>query len=346
LSSPAAQPPVFCAVVDRAYFLGAVALVNSLRLTGHSGDIAFLDVGLEPGQRALLEQEASIHEGPANIGWLSVFVKPILGLMFPSRTAVLLDNDVVITGSLDPLVDDAERGAIVVFEQPDSTRWFAEWEDLFSLERPLRRGRYVNGACVALSTSHWQRFLERWHALGEVVAAERADRPFLLRPEDVVADPVGYNEQDTLNALLLSEVPESAISFRSHQLTPWWEERREVRVVDSQTLECELGGQKTLFLHSTGQPKPWQRWGWLRLRFSAFNQLLTRVLTGDDIPLRVPIEAIPMWLRPGSGSRVLEHSGAGAARVANASISVLPMQLRTRVTGAGRAKLSRTGARA
>jgi hypothetical protein len=341
----AAQPPVFCAVVDDAYFLGAVALVNSLRLTGHTGDIAFLDVGLAPDQRAFLEPEAAIHPGPANIGWLSVFVKPILGSMFPGRIAVLLDNDIVITGSLDPLLDDAERGKIAVFEQPDSNRSFPEWEALFSLKQPLRRGRYVNGACIALSTSRWQRFLERWYALGEVVAADRAHRPFLLRPEDVVADPIGYNEQDTLNALLMSEVPESAISFRSHQLTPWWEERQEVRVVDRRTLECDMGGQKTLFLHSTGQPKPWQRWGWLRLRFSAFNQLLTRVLTGEDVPLRVPIADIPLWLRPGSGCRVLEHSGASAARVAHASLSVIPMEQRTRVTGAARAILSRTGAR-
>jgi hypothetical protein len=346
MSPTTAPPPVFCSVVDRAYFLGAVALINSLRLTGHTGDIIFLDVGLDPDQRAFLEQEATIHAGPPDVGWLSVFAKPELGLLVPDRTAVILDNDLVITGSFEPLIRAADEGAIAVFEQPDASRWFPEWEQLFALREPLRRGKYVNGACVVLSTGRWRRFLERWRELGETVAAARADRPFLLRTDEVVADPMGYNEQDTLNALLMSEVPDSAMSYWSHDLTPWWEERGEVRVLDTRTLRCEKGSGQPLFLHGTGQPKPWQRWGWLKLRFSAFNQLLIRVLTGNDVALRVPLEEIPIWLRPGIRGRALEHSGATAARVAYGSLALLPTQVRRRVTGVSRARLSGTGPRA
>jgi hypothetical protein len=345
LSASTAHPPVFCAVVDRAYFLGAVALVNSLRLTGHTGEIAFLDVGLEPDQREFLEQEATIHEGPPDVGWLSVFVKPKLGLLFPDRTAVILDNDLVITGSLEPLVHEAEKGAIAVFEQPDPTRWFAEWQDLFSLGQPLRPGKYVNGACVVLSTTRWRGFLERWHDLGEVVAGARAGKPFVLRPDEVVSDPVGYNEQDTLNALLMSEVPESAVSLWSHELTPWWDDRNKVRLVDSHSLRCEMDGRSPFFLHSTGVPKPWQRGGWLRSRYLAFNRLLTRSLVGEDVPLRLRADEIPRWLRPSIGGRLLESSGASVAGITRYSAALLPDAARARLMSPVRARISGTTAR-
>jgi hypothetical protein len=347
VSSPSIhKPPVFCAIVDSAYFLGAVALVNSLRLTGHTGEIAFLDAGLNKSQRAFLEQEARVHDGPIGTGWLSVFAKPMLGLLNPDRVVVLLDNDLVITESLEPLVRAAEEGGIAVFEEPDPTRWFAEWEQLFSLRQPLRRGRYANGGCVALSTGRWRGFLERWNELGESAAAARASRPFILRQQEVVSDPMGFNEQDTLNALLMSEVPESALRFWPHSLTPHWVERRDVRVIDSRSLRCEAKGQAPLFLHFTGQPKPWRPRGWLRLRFRAFNRLLTRVLVCEDAPLPLPPEQIPPWLRPGPRGRLLEHSGAAIARVAYGSVAIVPRGLRTRLTAAIRSRLSGTGARA
>jgi hypothetical protein len=339
------QPPVFCSIVDSAYFLGAVALVNSLRLTGHAGEIAFLDVGLTGEQRTLLEQAATIHEEARASGWTSVFIKPILGLLHPDRTVVLLDNDIVLTGSLDPLVEAAGRGEIAVFADTDPTRWFPEWQELFSLRQPLRRSRYASGSCVALSTARWHRLLERGYELGHSIAEARAKRPFLLHKREVDSDPVGFNEQDVLNALLMSEVPESAVRYWPHALTPNWAERREVRLVDAQSLRCEFAGNETLYLHFTGQPKPWQQNGWLRLRFHAFNRLLTRVLVGDDVTLRLRPEQLPAWLRPSVEGRVLELAGAAAARAAYGALAIVPSETRARLSAALRARLSGTHGR-
>src|SRR5262249_4576818 len=104
-------------------------------------------------------------------------------------------------------------------------------------------------------------------------------------------------------------------------------------------------GESALFLHFTGQPKPWQPSGWLRLRFRAFNQLLTRVLEGDDVPLRVQPEKIPPWLRAGFKGRLLENAGAATSAIAYGVFSFVPEEFRTRVTAAVRARLSGTGAR-
>ena len=345
-SEPTQHPPVYCAIVDSAYFLGAVALINSLRLTGHTGEISFLDVGLGERQRAFLEQEARIHRGTDVSGWVSVFAKPVLGLLEPDRVVVMLDNDLIITGSLEPLVDAASEGAIAAVRDPDPTRWFGEWEEMFSLRAPLRRGVYANGGCVALSTDRWHEFLVRWFELGQSVAEARAKRPFVMLRQDFVSDPVGLNEQDTLNALLMSEVPEGSISLWEHDLTPHWVERDEVRVVDSRTLRCDMKGQAPLFLHCTGQPKPWQPRGWLVRRFGAFNSLLTRVLTGEDVRLRLPPEQIPPWLRSGARARMIEHSSAALAETARGALTIVPTGLKTRFTSSLRARLSGTRGRA
>lgn len=339
------RPPVFCAVADSAYFLGAVALINSLRLTGHEGEIAFLDVGLSESERSFLEREATVHPGPEGAGWLSVFVKPTLAKLYPDRTVALLDNDLVITGSLEPLLSAADAGNVAAFEQPDTTRWFGDWEQLFSLRAPLRRGRYANGGCVVLSSSRWAQLIERWLELGDLVGAARANRPFLLRAEEVSVDPMGYNEQDTLNALLMSEVPEYAVQLWPHELTPFWEERDQVRVVDKASLRCQVAGATPVFLHATGQPKPWQANGWLRLRFLAFNRLFARVLVADDVALRLPASALPPWLRPGLFGRILGDSAAVLARAVPAALALVPRGVRSRITTAGRARVSGTGPR-
>jgi hypothetical protein len=348
LPPPPNTSPVFCSIVDSAYFVGAVALVNSLRLTGHKGEIAFLDVGLEPKQRDFLGQVATMHDGPKGGGWLSVFAKPILGSLYPERVVVFIDNDVVITGSLESLVQAAEDGAIVVIEDKDlmRARWFPEWEEMFSLREPLRRSPYANGGLVALSSDRWRWFLDRWYELSQMASELRAGRPFVLRSAEVDSNPVGFNEQDVLNALLMSEVPESAVRLWPHSVAPAWEERRSTRVTDTGALRCEADGETVLFLHFTGQPKPWQRHGWLKLRFRAFNRLLTRVLEADDVPLRLPREEVPPWLRAGIRGRLLENAGAAVASVAYAVLSLVPDEYRTRVTAAVRARLSGTGARA
>jgi hypothetical protein len=347
LTSVSPQPPVFCSIVDSAYFLGAVALVNSLRLTGHAGEIVFLDGGLTDYEREFLEEAATVRQGSAASGWLSVFAKPLLGLLHPDRVVVILDTDLVVTDSFEPLVQAANEGAVAVFtaRQSDPPRWFAEWAQLFSLREPLRHAPYTAGSCVALSTGHWQGFLERWYQLGQSIAEERSARPFVLRSEEVAAHPVGYNEMDVLNALLMSEVPGSAIRSWPHSQAPAWADRHEVRVVDARSLRCEASGQSPLFLEFSGQPKPWQRGGWLKARYGAFNQLLRRVLTRDDVPLQLPPDRIPPWLRRGVRGRLLEDGGAAASRLAYGSLAFVPTGFRTRVTSASRARLSRTGAR-
>ncbi len=61
--APAAEhrpAAAFYCVADERYFLGAVGLINSLRLVGHTEPIFLLDCGLTAAQRELLEPQATL----------------------------------------------------------------------------------------------------------------------------------------------------------------------------------------------------------------------------------------------------------------------------------------------
>ena len=58
-------PPPSTASATQRYFLGAVAMINSLRLNGHREPIYLLDAGLSDDQRQLLAAEVTIVEAPS-----------------------------------------------------------------------------------------------------------------------------------------------------------------------------------------------------------------------------------------------------------------------------------------
>jgi hypothetical protein len=56
----------FFTVTDRNFFIGAVGLVNSLRLVGHEQRIFIMDCGLVEHQRDVLKSECEFVEPPAS----------------------------------------------------------------------------------------------------------------------------------------------------------------------------------------------------------------------------------------------------------------------------------------
>ncbi len=56
----------FYCVADRRYFLGAVALLNSLRRVGHHEPFYLVDAGLTEDQRRLLDSHAELLAAPSD----------------------------------------------------------------------------------------------------------------------------------------------------------------------------------------------------------------------------------------------------------------------------------------
>ena len=87
----------FYCVADERYFLGAVGLVNSLRLQGHCEPIYLLDCGLGEHQRELMGPRSS-RSRPGRPARPDV-LKTIAPLAHPAEVMVLIDTDMIVTAA-------------------------------------------------------------------------------------------------------------------------------------------------------------------------------------------------------------------------------------------------------
>lgn len=286
-------------ISDRNYWVGTVALVNSLRLTGHSGEIVVLDRGLtEELRNALAPQCTLIRFDAAQISGLEkhpFLAKPYPHLFDARGTVVLIDSDMIVTHSLDHVLEPVDGGRICAFADATlPTRWFNDWEVRLTLRSPLRRQTYVNAGFVALSTAHWPDFLARWWELCRAVLSCLDD------------DPGGvfrWRDQDALNALLMSETPEDALLVLPKSQAPMLDELAATEIVEAKSLAATVHGEPTMILHNAGPIKPWDRRKWYRLHRNAYMDLLPRLLFADDVAVRMEPEQVPLWLRPGTSAR-------------------------------------------
>ena len=285
-------PVTYFTVSDASFFPGVVALLNSLQLTGNNPRLVVLDLGLRSDQRQLLGAHARVVQVPARVSGNPLLFKPFPHLLQPEGIVVIIDSDMVVTRSLGDALTHAEAGKIcLAAEESQEQRWFPEWQKEFALAAPLRRDIYYNSGFVALSTEHWPEFLGRWWEACQSIPIEQTrarggawDQPFW------------DGDQDAINALLMSEVPPGTVATVPQHVT---DVMLRVRVRDRATLACTDRGHPTTILHHTGTPKPWRREAWMRVRRNPYVVLLPRLLFPPDLPLRLPADQVPPWLRAG-----------------------------------------------
>jgi hypothetical protein len=288
----------FFTVADAEVFAGAVALLNSLRLTGHWEPLVVLDAGLTGAQREILGRHCAVARWSAETPSHPALRKPFPRLLRTEGTLVFLDSDLIVTRSLRPIVVAAEAGNICAFPDPDSSRFFSEWRELFGLQNAPRRQTYVSSHFLAFSTDHWPDLLPRWWEACELIF----DRAILASRNR--GDPAYAGDQDALNALLMSEVPGDALKLlpaRERATGP--SQARSTSIIDRRSLACAIDGTPTTVIHIGGKPvpKPWQEAALRRIRWDAYVRLLRRLLHGDDVTLRYPeTERLPVWLRKGA----------------------------------------------
>jgi hypothetical protein len=295
------SPAAFYCVTDQRYFLGAVGLINSLRLVGHAEPIHVLDCGLEERQRELLAPHVTLTTVESDTPpWL---LKTIAPLRHPAEVMVLIDADMIVTRPLDELMRAAsERGGVAAIEH-GTDRFVPEWGELLGLG-PVRRQTYVSSGLVAVERSLGLEVLELMASLQERVDFERTfwrrnepDYPFL------------YGDQDVLNAILAARAsPEQvvAIDRRLEAIPPF----EGLRVADPRALRCVYAdGSEPLLLHHYGT-KPWLE----ETPEGPYSRLLRRLLTGGDVAIRIPDSELPFHLRRGYRPRVRRNRASGRNR--------------------------------
>lgn len=277
---------VYC-VADANVFIGAVATINSLRLTGHDEPIYLLDCGLEEEQRLLLAQEATVLDAPE--APTPHLLKHVAPLAYPAASALLIDVDVIVTGSLRPLFEGALAGQVVAFADALSDRFDPRWSDLPGLGE-IRRQPYVNSGLVALPH---QLGAEILRMLATCVPAVDTSRSMVGRGNS--SDPFFFLDQDVLNAILGSRVARHDLLVLDHRLAPH-PPFRDVRIRDEASLSCVYpDGTTPLALHHI-QRKPWLQ----PTRSTVYSRLLPRLLVASDLPLRLSPAELPLRLRAGT----------------------------------------------
>jgi Glycosyl transferase family 8 len=282
----------FFTVADTRYFLGVSALINSLRLCGHEEEIVILDCGLTSEQRLLLAGHCTIKPlADFPVAANPTYYKLTAPRAHSAEKVVIIDSDMIVTGSLKPLLATADAGHVVAYPDPETSRWFAEWESIFELAAVPRKDIYVNAGLLCFSRARYPELLEQWWEACQKTLAN----PTIA---EGATGPTSQADQDALNAVLMSRYPAGVTSLRPADEAPQAEDlRRGVVVVDERTLACQYRGQPTLVLHAAGNPKPWRTSAGMRR--TAFVRLLRRLLTQSDVAIRPPKTMIPIWLQEG-----------------------------------------------
>jgi hypothetical protein len=280
----------FYCVSSAEYYLGAVALINSLRLIGHDEPVYVLGAGLSDAQRESLEVTATVLTVPADRAPNEL--KPELGLRHPASTAVLIDVDMIVTRSLQPLIDDALQGRAVAFRNHED-RFDERWRRLPGLG-PMTRRPYVCSGLICLGGDVREPVLEGLGRLGQEIDTERA----CFEGHDDSYELL-YADQDVLNAILAQDRFDGrvdALPARLAPMTPF----AGLRVQDERRLVCAYAdGERPYVVHHSLSPKPWQRPGY----DGVYSRLLRRLLNGNDVAVRPPLAEIPPDLRPGLAGR-------------------------------------------
>ena len=293
---------VYC-VSDARHFLGAVALINSLRLGGWRDEIVVVDCGLSGEQRRLLDREASIL--PASSTTPPHFQKLVGPLAYPAEVMLLLDADLVITGALEPLVSDAaETGKLVAVADALPSRFHRDWGVNLGLG-PLRRQTYVNSGFLIVPAGLAPELFDQWQRAQRLVDVQRS-----MVGDGTADDPFYFLDQDVLNAILASgrfrQDDLRVLEYAAAPHPPF----TGLRVVDETRLRVVASdGSTPLALHHI-QRKPWLH----PLAPNTYSRLLPRLWLAADLPLQLEQKQVPLRFRQG-------FSGSVGARVAAAQVA-------------------------
>ena len=280
----------FYCVSDERYFLGAVGMINSLRILGHSEPVFLLDCGLKPAQREILDPHVTLVPAPRDAP--PYLLKTVAPLRHPAKVMVLIDADMIVTRPLSELIEEAARGGVVAFRDRQD-RFVAGWGELLELG-DARRRPYVSVSLVFLGGSLGA---EVARLMDDRQGRVDFDRTFYGRNDSEY--PFLYPEQDVLNAILCTRPEDYRVTALENRLAPT-QPFRDLRLRDEATLRCAYpDGSEPFVLHHFYR-KPWLE----PMYHGIYSQLLARLLLGGDVTVKVSEREVPLRMREGLLARL------------------------------------------
>jgi hypothetical protein len=284
-------PQVTCAfyvISDSRFFLGTVALLNSLRLVGHGEPIFLVDAGLTPEQRHMIADHVTMI--PAPEGSPATFLKMLGPLEFPAKVAILLDADVIVVRPLTELIQAARDGRLVAFvnNEPNHARFFPDWASALALG-PLRRQPYFAAGQLLIPESLSRRLLHPWKEGQAKIDIRRT-----LLGGGTLSDPFYFLDMDVLNAVVAAQFEAEEIVLLEHRLAPV-PPFPGLRLVDRESLFCHYPDGVRPFLLHHALAKPWLK----ATCTNIYSLLLPRLLLSPDVAIRLEPKQLPLRLREG-----------------------------------------------
>jgi hypothetical protein len=288
----------FYCVADERYFLGAVGMINSLRLQGHDEPIVLLDCGLTPRQRELLAPEVSFVQSP--YATVPLLLNTIAPLSRPADVMVLIDADMIVTRPLTDLIATAAECRVIAFRTAYD-RYVPEWGELLGLG-PIRRRPYLSGGLQLLGGELGLEVLRLLDELEAFVELDFTSRNLPPYPADY---PFVALDQDVFNAILASRVDPDGVVALDYRLAPN-QPFDGLRVTEGGSC-AYADGSVPYVIHHLAE-KPWR----VPMPASVYSRLLQAHLLGADLPIAVPASEVPRWLRRGLLARIPRRWGTDA----------------------------------
>lgn len=321
----------FATVTDERFFVGTLALIESLRRAGHDEEIVVADLGLSPSQVDRLARDR--HVSRVDVRGVSHQRAKALALE-ASGAAVraFIDSDAVVVRRLDAALAPAREGRFVAFvDWTFPTRFHEAWRELPTLAATLRGRRhpYVNAGFFAFDRSETssavlEAFTRGLEALerarpsytavetssAEAALASRSAAKLERRLDPlfsmyarrgreqfarVVGNPYFFSDQDVLNAVLNALLPHELLAPLPHELAPW---PTFPGLVGAGLSEVGYAnGTRPFLLHCTG-PKAWEA----AAPLNPYARALRELLVAEDAAL------LPFFLRRGRVALVFAAS--------------------------------------
>jgi hypothetical protein len=339
-SDAAAAPEIpgaaFYTVCDDRYFVGLVALINSLRLVGHDEPIFVVDAGLAPRQREILAGEARLLRAPE--GTAVWFLKPFGALTHRAGVSVLVDSDMIVLRPLTEIIAAAQPKRLVAFgnNPPNHDRFFADWTA--ALELPLvRRYDYFNAGILFIPASLNPQLIDLWVEAQERLGLQGTRPGYASVSKASLSDPFYFGDQDVLNPLAGAYLSPDQIMLLPHWLAPV-PPFTGLRLDDAAALICRYTDGVSPFLLHHITSKPWLS----ATPRNAYARLLPRLLLRPDLAIRLDPGDVPVRLRDGRvaaaerlRASIQAQAVAGARRqLGKLGIRTRLATLRREITGA------------
>jgi hypothetical protein len=290
----------FYCVSNARYFPGVAATINSLRLLGHSEPILLLDCGLTEAQRRLLDNEVELHDAAEGSPYL---MKHVLPLRHPAEAMLVIDADVIITQSLEPLFAQAGPTKLAGFADALPDRSYSAWSDLLGFLPPGRQS-YVNAGTFVVGWELGATLMENIR-----LGLQRVDlSKSMYGTEPTPQYPLYFLDQDVLNAYIVSHVPAEDVHVMEHRLAPH-PPFPNLELRNEQNLQCIYPDGVEPFVLHHAREKPWLS----AVQPTVYSKLLRRLLLDDDVRIRVPPTMLPLRMRRGALAMIERRRSSATA---------------------------------